>query len=311
MKLEEANKNYKKGSNFMKASFFNCRFHADFTSAIPYLKLAADDFHSCGEYEKEIEAREKLVKCFIKEKSSWEEGNEYEKISKVQLDNLKSPSESYKSIKNSFNAYINNHSYEDALKALNKSYDNFMEKGNKEEAEKVLDLAFDGIQKYYHVIILDKDEDYSYVYECIDKYADFLSNEEKYDKCAEICQKSAELIEKENNKEKKIIAKYYAYQALEELFCKKEDKYREIIEKGMKYESGDGDLCHKINKLIILAKQNNENEQKSITSLFYGISTKLPNSIYKNLNKYIQENKGNIENINNNNNNIDDEEDMK
>ena len=79
----------------------------------------------------------------------------------------------------------------------------------------------------------------------------------------------------------------------------------------MKYESGDGDLCHKINKLIILAKQNNENEQKSITSLFYGISTKLPNSIYKNLNKYIQENKRNNENINRNDNNIDDEEDMK
>ena len=37
MKLEEANKNYKKGSNYMKASFFNCRLHADFTSAIPYL----------------------------------------------------------------------------------------------------------------------------------------------------------------------------------------------------------------------------------------------------------------------------------
>lgn len=311
MKLEEANKNYKKGSNYMKTSFLKCQFHPDFTSAIPYLKSAADDFHSCKEFEKEIETREKLIKCFINEKSSWEEGNEYEKISKVQLDNLKSPSDAFKAINNSFNAYINNHSYEDALKALNKSSDNFMEKGNKEEAEKVYDMAFEGIQKYYHVIILDKDEDCSYIYECIDKYVDFLFNEEKYDKCAEICKKSAELIEKENKKEKKIISKYYAYQALSELFSKKEDKYREIIEKGMKYESGDADLCHKINKLIILAKQNNENEQKTITSLFYEISTKLPNSIYKNLNKYIQENKGNNINNNDNVNDRDDEEDMK
>lgn len=311
MKLEEANKNYKKGSNYMKTSFLKCQFHPDFTSAIPYLKSAADDFHSCKEFEKEIETREKLIKCFINEKSSWEEGNEYEKISKVQLDNLKSPSDAFKAINNSFNAYINNHSYEDALKALNKSSDNFMEKGNKEEAEKVLDMAFEGIQKYYHVIILDKDEDCSYIYECIDKYVDFLFNEEKYDKCAEICKKSAELIEKENKKEKKIISKYYAYQALSELFSKKEDQYREIIEKGMKYESGDADLCHKINKLIILAKQNNENEQKTITSLFYEISTKLPNSIYKNLNKYIQENKGNNINNNDNVNDRDDEEDMK
>lgn len=311
MKLEEANKNYKKGANYLKTSFLKCNFHPDFTSAIPYFKLAADEFHSCGQFEKEIETRQKLVKCFISEKSSWEEGNEYEKISKVQLDNLKSPSDAYNSIDNSFNAYINNHSYEEALKALNKSYDNFMEKESKKEAEKVLDLAFDGIQNYYHVIILDKDEDYSYVYECIDKYVDFLFNEEKYDKCAELCKKSVELIEKENKNEKKIIAKYYAYQALGELFCKKEDKYREIIEKGMKYESGDGDLCHKINKLIILTKQNNKNEQNSITSLFYEISSKIPNSAYKNLNKYIQENKGNIENINHNDNDIDDEEDMK
>ena len=311
MKLKEANKNYKKGSNYLKTSFFKCNFHPDYTSAIPYFKLAADEFHSCGEFEKEIETREKLVKCFISDQSSWEEGNEYEKISKVQLDNLKSPSDAYNSIENSYNAYINNHSYEDALKALNKSYDNFIEKENKKEAEKVLGLAFNGIQKFYHVIILNKDEDYSYVYESIDKYVDFLFNEEKYDKCAEICKKSAELIEKENKNEKNNIAKYYAYQALGELFCKKEDKYREIIEKGMKYESGDGDLCHKINKLIILAKQNKENEQKTITSLYYEISTKLPNSIYKNLNKYIQENKGNNENINHNDDNIDDEEDMK
>ena len=311
MKLEEANKNYKKGSKYLKTSFIKCNFHPDFTSAIPYFKLAADEFHSCGQFEKEIETRTQLVKCFINEKSSWEMGNEYEKISKVQIDNLNSPSESYNSIESAYNAYINNHSYEDAFKALNKSYDHFIEKENKEEAEKVLDLAFNGIQNYYHVIILDKDEDYSYVYESIDKYTDFLSNGEKYDKYTGVCKTSAELIEKENSNEKKFIAKYYAYQALGELFCKKEDKYREIIEKGMKYESGDGDLCHKINKLIILAKQNNENEQKSITSLFYEISTKIPNSIYKNLNKYIQENKGNIENINNNDNNIDDEEDMK
>ena len=311
MKLEEAIKNYKKGSKYLKTSFIKCNFHPDFTSAIPYFKLAADEFHSCGQFEKEIETRTQLVKCFINEKSSWEEGNEYEKISKVQIDNLNSPSESYNSIESAYNAYINNHSYEDAFKALNKSYDHFIEKENKEEAEKVLDLAFNGIQNYYHVIILDKDEDYSYVYESIDKYTDFLSNGEKYDKYTGVCKKSAELIEKENSNEKKIIAKYYAYQALGELFCKKEDKYREIIEKGMKYESGDGDLCHKINKLIILAKQNNENEQKSITSLFYEISTKIPNSIYKNLNKYIQENKGNNENNENINNNIDDEEDMK
>ena len=196
--IEKANQDYIHGLEYLQTSCIKCRFNPNYLDAIPYFKKAAEVYRGCGQFEKEIQAREYLVRCFNNEKSYWEEGNEYEKISKVQLDNLKSPSDAYNSIDNSFNAYINNHSYEEALKALNKSYDNFMEKESKKEAEKVLDLAFDGIQNYYHVIILDKDEDYSYVYECIDKYVDFLFNEEKYDKCAELCKKSVELIEKEN-----------------------------------------------------------------------------------------------------------------
>ena len=314
--MEKANKNYNKGSEYLKTSCLKCRFNPDYSSAIPYLKLAGDEFHNISDFRNEIETREKLVKCFKNENSFWEEGNEYEKISKVQLNQLKSASEAYNSIENAFHAYINDHKYDYAIRALTKSSENFIDNDNKEEAEKTLSLAFDGINKY-HVIILDKDEDISYVYECIDKYIDLLYNDEKYKKGSEIARKSAELIEKENKKEKNFIAKYYAFQAIGELLDKKEEKYKNTIKKGMNIENGIDDLNNKINKLVNLVKEKNKDNEKTISSLFYDINRNIPNSISKMLNKYIQENKNydDNENINDNNSNneklTDFEEDLK
>ena len=52
-------------------------------------------------------------------------------------------------------------------------------------------FAFDEIDKYYHVITLDKEENHHYLYECIDKYIDLLFSVEDYEKSADIAQKSA------------------------------------------------------------------------------------------------------------------------
>ena len=316
--MEKANKNYNEGSDYLKTSCLKCRFSPDYSSAIPYLKIAADEFHNINDFRKEIETREKLVKCFKNENSFWEEGNEYEKISKVQLNQLKSHSESYNSIENAFHAYINDHKYDYAIRALTKSSEDFIDNEKKEEAEKTLSLAFEGIKKYYHVIILDKDEDISYIYECLDKYIDLLYNDEKYKKGSEIAKKSAELIEKENKKEKNVIAKYYAYQAIGELLDKKEENYKKTIKKGMNIENGTNDLNSKINKLVNLVKEKNKDNEKTISSLFYDINRNIPNSISKMLNKYIQENKSyddDGENVNENNSNnerlTDFEEDMQ
>ena len=64
-------------------------------------------------------------------------------------------------------------------------------------------------------------------------------------------------------------------------------------------------------------KEHNKNNQKLITSSFYDISSKVPNSVSKKLYKFIEENKvnndinNNINNDNNNDKNTDFEEDMK
>ena len=54
MSSKNGMKEYNKGINCLKTSCLKCRFNPDFTSAIPYLKTASDEFHACNNYEKEI-----------------------------------------------------------------------------------------------------------------------------------------------------------------------------------------------------------------------------------------------------------------
>ena len=155
------------------------------------------------------------------------------KISKVQLNQLKKINEAQNSIINSFHAYECNRSYDDGIKALSKSSNEFVDAGNKDEAIKILQFAFEGIDKYYHILTLNKEDSDHYIYECIDKYIDLLFGEEEYQKSSEISEKSSELIKKDKKEEKRLICKYYGFQAISELLNKKEDKYQNTVEKGM------------------------------------------------------------------------------
>ena len=283
--MEEADKNYQKGSEYLKTSFFKCRCNPDYNSAIPYLKLAADGFHNSGKFDKEIETRNELIKCFKNEDSPWEEGNEHEKISELQLKHLKSPSDAYGSIVKAYSAYSNDSKYDYAIKTLFKSSENFLDNEYKSEAEKCLSSAFEGIKKYYHNIILE-DESPSYVYNTVDRYIDLLYNEKKYKKGIEVSEKFAELIKKENKKEINLIGKYHSFQAIGELSCNNQQGYKKAIEKGMKIESQNG-LSHKVNELINSVKK----PDKIKSSLLNDINNKVPNSITKMLNKYIKDNK--------------------
>ena len=70
MSSKNALKEYNKGINYLKTSCLKCRFNPDYTSAIPYLKSAADEFHNSSNFQKEIEARHNLTNCFQKKKAS-------------------------------------------------------------------------------------------------------------------------------------------------------------------------------------------------------------------------------------------------
>ena len=315
MSSDKALKEYKKGIDCLKTSCLKCRFSADYTSAIPYLKSSADEFHSCGNFEKELEARQSLITCFEKEESLWEEAKEYEKMSNVYLTKLKSPSEAFDSIEKAYNSFNKNHSYEDGIKSLMKASDNFIENEKEEEGEKCLEMAFNGIKKYYHVMTMNENDSQMYIYDCVDKYIDFLFGKEKYKKSEEIAKKTAELINEEKSSEIKLLDKYYGLQAISEILDKQDNKYKDTLEKGMNVNIEESGVCNRVNYLMNKIKEKSANEDKSIMDNVYEISAKVPNNVYKKLYRYVQDNKISDDNINNEKDKItdfdDDSSDMR
>jgi len=289
MSSKNGMKEYNKGINCLKTSCLKCRFNPDFTSAIPYLKTASDEFHACNNYEKEIESRHHLITCFQKEESFWEEGKEHEKISYIYLTKLKSYQEAYDSFECAYNAYIKNHSYEDGIKCLMKASDSFLEEEKEQEAEKCLDFAFEGIKKYYHVMTMNESDNSKYIYDCIDKYIDFNFGKEKYKKCISIAKKSVDLIKSEKKDDINLLDKYYGLQALGEILDKQDNKYNETIDKGMKYNNDSSGLCYKINYLLSKIKNGyKEEENKTVMDTVYEISGIVPNNVYKKLYRYVE-----------------------
>ena len=290
MSSKNGMKEYNKGINCLKTSCLKCRFNPDFTSAIPYLKTASDEFHACNNYEKEIESRHHLITCFQKEESFWEEGKEHEKISYIYLTKLKSYQEAYDSFECAYNAYIKNHSYEDGIKCLMKASDSFLEEEKEQEAEKCLDFAFEGIKKYYHVMTMNENDNSKYIYDCIDKYIDINFGKEKYKKCISIAKKSVDLIKSEKKDDINLLDKYYGLQALGEILDKQDNKYNETIDKGMKYNNDPSGLCYKINYLLSKIKNGyKEEENKTVMDTVYEISGIVPNNVYKKLYRYVED----------------------
>ena len=287
--LEKANKDYLSGLELLQTSCIKCRCYPNYLDAIPYFKKAADVYHGCGKFEKEASARDKLVKSFQNIRSYREEGNEYEKLSKLQLNQLKEVEDAQNSIINEF-----------------------IDTGNQKEAIKILEFAFIGIDKYYHILTLNKEESHNYIYECIDKYIDLLFSENEYKKSAEISLKASQLLEREQKDEKRLICKYYGFQAISELLNKEDEKYKESVKKGKEYELDDINICTKIDKLVDIVRQKSEENEKLIKIRFEEISRQVPSSIAKMMNiQFIQVNKVTSNVTNEIKTDLSEEEDLK
>ena len=287
--IEKANQDYIHGLEYLQTSCIKCRFNPNYLDAIPYFKKAAEVYRGCGQFEKEIQAGEYLVRCFNNEKSYWEEGNEYQKMCQTQINQLKQIPEAKTSIINSFNAFAANRTYDDGIKAITKASNFFIDNGYKDEAEQILEFGFEGVGKYYHVLIINEEESHFYIYECIDKYIDLLFDREKFNKSANVSEKAAELIQEENKEEKNMLCKYYGFWALSELLGKNNKKYQEIVEKGMDYEKDGDKFCSKINRLVNVINQKDKENEKLIKKLYSEIARNVPSSMARVINiKYVQ-----------------------
>ncbi len=306
--LERANQDYLHGLEYLQTSCIKCRFTPNYLDAIPFLKKAAEIYRGCGNFEREVETRELLVRCFKGEQSFWEEGNEYQKMCQAQINQLKKIPEAKNSIINSFNAFAANRTYGDGIKAITKASGFFIDNNNKNEAEEILEFGFTGVQKYYHVLVVNEEENHYYIYDLIDKYIDLLIDKEKFEKSAEISEKTAALVNEEKNDEKKTICKYYGFWALSELLNKNEKKYQEIIDKGMDFEKDGDKFCSQINKLINVINQKEKENEKLIKKLYAEIARNIPSCMAKVFNiKYVQAGIVKSKEINT----IDDEDDLK
>lgn len=287
--VESANRNVLEGLELLQTSCLKCRTKPDYLSAIPYFKKAADSYHGLGKFDEEIRTREKLVRCFRGSKSYWEEGREHEKIYKIQLKQLKNPTDAFLSSINSFHAYAMNKNYDNAIKSLSKSSDEFIENNEIDKAEDLLKQAFEGIEKYYHLLTFSNDDDHGYIYECIDKYIDILFSRQKLEKSIEIAKKSVDIIGKEKKEEKTKICRYYCFEAIGYLMLKNEREYNNAIDGGMNVEAGGKNLCQKLNRLISVVKQNDKENNNIIKSGYNEINMECPSNVSKMLYKYIKD----------------------
>lgn len=292
--LENANKNELIGLDFLQTSCIKCRFEPDYLSAIPFFKKAADLYHGCGKFDEEINSRSKLVRCFRTTKSYWEEGNEHEKVFKVQLHQLQKYHEAYITIVNAYHAYCANKSYEYAIKALTKGSEEFFDLKQSEFTLKTLKLAYEGIDKFYHLLTFNEKDNTMYIYECVDKYIDILAHLKDFESINNTCKSFIELI-KNNCKEEKFnemseVAKYYGASAVAYFLNGNEGEYRNIIEEGKSIRTKDN-ICHVVERLFYVIRQRKKENNKLIKKIFDDISDVYPSGLNKLINQYILDNK--------------------
>lgn len=215
LQVENINKNTAKeseqqGEDFLKTSCIFCKFKPNYLDAIPFFQKAADSYHGSREWHNEIKSRTHLAKCFRETNSHWEEGNEYEKIAKIKLNQLSLSNEVIIDIQNAHNAYFMQKEYESSIKCLITISEDYIQRNEFEYTERCLKTAYDAIQKIFHVVCMKKDsEPITYVYKCIEAYIDILLRNHKEESCVEILNNMVKLIREEDADNKEQLEKFH------------------------------------------------------------------------------------------------------
>ena len=198
----------KKGEECLKTSC--CKSKPDYYEAIILFRDASELYHGEKKWRQEISCRYKLANCFKQTKSYWEEGKEYEKISKIRINQLNSSNDEVMiDINNAFQSFCAEKEYNSALKSVFNLSTEFMQKGNYVYAEKCSKIGFDNLNKFYHVIILNKNkESIDYLYDGIRQYIDILIYNEELNSAKKVIDNILELIKSEDSDNKEEISKF-------------------------------------------------------------------------------------------------------
>lgn len=167
------------------AILFKCS--PNYEEAIPYLKSAANGYKSLRNLKEEMFCRLQLIECFRKTDSLWEEGNEYERVSQIQIFELKDNVSGQKNIINAHRAFYEKGDYQEANNCIYKTVVNLrQDSANLDSSEKLLKVSFESLLKYSHVL-LSKDEQSDFIYKTFKLFIATLVQNNKTRNAIESC----------------------------------------------------------------------------------------------------------------------------
>lgn len=265
---KDAKSNRIKGDNEIKTSFFSCKFKPNCMDAIPFYKLAATQYHNQSAFEDEIYCREKLAFCYRNLVSEWEEGREYEQVAIVYLTNLNNPENAFKAIQNAHQGYFIKADYKDAVNCLVKLSESYLNFNQIEYAEKCLKLGYDDCLTVFHTVATKVDEDYGFIYTCVNAYISLLFRLKQLKFVITVCQNAIAAFEPYENNKSRII-RYYGFIILANIACEDRMGYETSREAARIAcgESSEISLIETIEDIALYIEQLKEKEFKRTLNL--------------------------------------------
>ena len=252
-------KNKNKGMEYLSTCplLFKCK--PDYDSAIPFLKSASKDFNALKNIKEEIFCREKLIECFRKTHSLWEEGNESNIVANIKLQ-----SKDYEGcLSSAFNAHLafyNNGDYTDSTSCITKIANELRALKELKYSEKLLKFLVDSLLKYAHVVY-SKDDGNEYVYNAFHLYSSLLIEDNNIQKVIE----TSTLIIKSINafiKRPSELFQYYYIKLLCLMLLDNNNEFEEVKKECLDYSEDDMSQLSSLVELKLAIEENNEKEYK-------------------------------------------------
>jgi len=249
----------KRADSDIKVSVICCKYDPDYLSAVPNYERAAKNYALVKDYKEEIYCREKLALCHRHLKDTYSEGTNLEKVANIYIQNLNLYEEAFVNIKNATLAFRLKGDYQYEMNALIKLALNYREKKELDYAEKTLQLAHEEILKIAHIVTLDKEHSYDYIYKAMTAYCVVLILQNKLKETISTCQDFIKVFEEfEDNKA--LIINFYGLIVISHILTEDYDMIDSVFKesKNICQKASDFDTMNNIYDCWTWMKEGNE-----------------------------------------------------
>ena len=245
--LKEAKQDKQQGDSALKTSCIFCKFKPDTLGAIPYYKAAIQKFNGLNEVDEQIYCHNKLVFCFIYDKSPEEEAYEHEALAKCYFSkkNKDAYHKSLEEICNATNAFNQSGNYSRGVQAMTKMTSLFSEENEENLAESCMKRTYENINKYFPVIVNKRDSSTSYVYQALYQYVGTMVRNNKLTEVVDDLTKFVSTA-KEHEKNKKQISAVQSLILIMFILLDRPDSFNNYLLSAETEEFCDTDLINDI-----------------------------------------------------------------